>query len=61
MFEKESDGKSGVPRIEVTPEMIQAGASELAGFYWDTDDSIEAARRVFLAMISVHQTAEKTR
>ena len=53
--------ETGVPRIEVTPEMIAAGVAELAGFYWDTEDSEDAVRRIFLAMIASHRISDRTR
>jgi hypothetical protein len=46
--------------IEVTPEMVRAGVAEIAGFYWDTEDSEDAVRRIFDAMISSRRISEKT-
>ena len=37
--------------IEITPEMIEAGARELARFDRDFDDPRDAAARIYAAMI----------
>jgi hypothetical protein len=42
---------AGAPEIEVTPEMIEAGALVLAGFDMTFADADLWARRVFLAML----------
>lgn len=45
---------SGVPQIEVTPEMISAGIAEIAGFDWveDAARAPELVTRLFTAMLS---------
>ena len=37
--------------IEITPEMIQAGAAALAGWENENESYAEAAERIFRAMI----------
>jgi hypothetical protein len=56
--ETDAQNEPGVA-IEVTPEMIRAGVAEIAGFYWDTEDSADAVRRIFEAMMSSRRTSEK--
>ena len=52
-----SECKTGVPRIEVTPEMLEAGAAELVGFDWIDGDDRDAAGRVYRAMIASSRTS----
>ena len=44
-----------VPEIEVTPEMIEAGASEVASYNPEEMTSEAAAVEVFLAMWATHK------
>ena len=63
-LETDAEDKAGVPRIEVTPEMIEAGLVELAGFDWQEcpDSASDVVRRIWFAMArSANQTSERTR
>jgi hypothetical protein len=48
---KAAGNEKGVPHIEVTPEMIEAGSLELVCFDALECDGADAAKRVFEAMI----------
>ena len=59
-LETDAEDKTGVPRIEVTPEMIEAGKAELVCFEWLECDPADAARRVYLAMTAACHASEIT-
>lgn len=42
-----------VPEIEITPEMIEAGTLELAGFNQDFESDEDAVCRIYRAMVAV--------
>lgn len=44
--------------IQITPEMIEAGAIELVCFDWMECDAEDAVRRVFTAMVVASQKPE---
>src|SRR5262245_23108855 len=52
---------SGAPQIEVTPEMIEAGALALTCFDWVECDPREAAKDVFIAMLEASRTSQASR
>jgi|HubBroStandDraft_6_1064221.scaffolds.fasta_scaffold6016521_1 hypothetical protein len=43
--------KNSTDEIEITPEMISAGARELARFDHDYEDPREAVERIYVAML----------
>ena len=53
-------GKEMASPIEVTREMIEAGALELVCFDWMECDSRQAAVDVFRAMVSASHTCERS-
>lgn len=42
--------RGDAPKIEVTPEMIEAGVGELLCFQWGLDRAEDVARKIFIAM-----------
>jgi len=55
MKHKPENGQAGA-EIEITPEMIKAGRDEIVGYSIEWESPVEAAKRVFLAMISARQS-----
>jgi len=53
--ETDADAKTGLPQIEVTPEMIEAGLEELVGAFPDSASYYDrdVVRAIFLAMHAV--------
>ena len=45
---------AGVPEIEATPEMMEAGALALSEYDLELESLKEGATRIFRAMVSAH-------
>ena len=42
-----------LPEVEITPEMIDAGADVLGCFDWELDNTRQTVREIFIAMSRV--------
>ena len=61
--ETDAQNDSGVAKIEVTPEMIEAGRAELAGFDWVEESSSvdDVVVRIWAAMSAAAPSSESNR
>lgn len=55
------DEKSSADEIEITPEMVEVGAHEIARFDNRFEGEEDAARRVYVAMVRARDESYKKR